>query len=215
MINEVRCVEWQDLHGQRDGGLIKQYFRDEKESYTGVVVSYHEGTKDVIRCRWGFVNGLEHGLFIRFDISGREIRTQWFKRGQPVISMVEVNEKDIRYEKNLPYTFIVTKSGIPYTGQVINKRPNGSVYEIFYVDQGRLDGENIIYYADGSVKKIRHFTCGVKNGWQKTYLGKKIKIEEWYKNGLKHGFQTIFTNGERVGLEKWKDGELISTTKYI
>jgi antitoxin component YwqK of YwqJK toxin-antitoxin module len=72
-----------------------------------------------------------------------------------------------------------------------------------------LEGEEIEYFEDGTVKSKGTYVKGIKQGEFITYHPNGIKmIVDTYKNGKKHGYCYGFDgNGKQIGKRYFKNGE--------
>lgn len=84
--------------------------------------------------------------------------------------------------------------------KVITYNEGGSLEsEMFYNDNGRLDGEQKKYYDNGQVERISTYVNGQKEGIQKEfYSDGQNKLEETYKNGSRAGISIqYYPNGQK------------------
>lgn len=216
MSKEVRSVKWEELCERKDGEVLRRYFLDEKEPYTGEALLYNKRVPiNIVDLRIQFLNGLKHGLTTIYDFEGKELEKEWYKQGVQVVSMNEINADELEYEQRpLGKVIIRKKNGRLYTGQVIKDHGTDKISRTFYVKKGLLHGPSIRYYDDGRVKEEENFRNGNKHGWQTTYLDTEIVVEEFYKRGVKHGFHDTSILGKHVMRQHWHNGQLFSTTKY-
>jgi hypothetical protein len=70
-------------------------------------------------------------------------------------------------------------------GRHVTMRPNGSWTEEDFVD-GKLEGRQVEYSAEGQLLKVTHFQAGKRHGLARTYTEEgRLTSEEHWEKGLK------------------------------
>lgn len=130
---------------------------------------------------------------------------------------------------------VVEKDGIyyfdskPYTGSYIGTFENGNTKFSIFLKDGKKDGEMRLYYQDGKLNEIRHYSKNEMDGTWITYNEEEVQVGlANYKDGKKHGewkvwddkgnliYEMNYVNGDKSGTwKKFKpNGEILSERTF-
>jgi antitoxin component YwqK of YwqJK toxin-antitoxin module len=125
--------------------------------------------------------------------------------------------------------YVLRESGICYTGIVKEYDSEKRLVSATCIKNGLLDDSTTIYYPSGTIKEIRSYRKGQKNGIWTTWneSGKKT-AEACFKNGRKDGFwyvwddhgikryEMFYEKGEKKGVWIIRDanGDVISREEF-
>ncbi len=119
--------------------------------------------------------------------------------------------------------------GEPYTGTYHEYDEDGVLVRKLQLLDGRFNGENTVYFDNGSVKEIQSYKAGLMDGTWITYNASGVKTAQAaYRNGKKHGawliwndegvlmFEMYYLDGERSGtwIKYAADGKVINSEEY-
>lgn len=185
-IGHAQTVNQLDANGERHGVWKKNY----------------EGT-NILRYEGEFFHGKEIGEF------------KFYKKYQnkAILSATKLFNKDNQIAE---VTFLASNGKVISQGKMNGKKHIGKwVYyhnnsnQIMtlehYNDNGLLDGESVVYYADGQIAEKRHYNKGLLEGEAKWYSEKGTLIKSY-----------IYVNNELHGEAKFYDetGKLILKGRY-
>jgi antitoxin component YwqK of YwqJK toxin-antitoxin module len=152
-------------------------------------------------------------LSILSFVFGCQKRNEVSEQSSVVIPDVEVSSQDTTLSLQQGILF---SKGKTYSGFVIEKYENGQIGTKMGYLNGKLEGNQVKFYPDGSKMEERFYKDNRKNGthlgwWQN---GKKkfeyiIKDDvptgehhEWYENGQLYSFATFDQNGQPEGKQQ-------------
>ena len=119
--------------------------------------------------------------------------------------------------------------GNPYTGIYEEYNDDGLLLRELQLLNGQFNGENTVFFADGTVKEIQSYKAGLMDGTWATYNQSGIKTAQaGYRQGKKHGpwfiwndegtlmFEMYYEEGNRSGtwVKYAENGEVISSVEY-
>lgn len=119
--------------------------------------------------------------------------------------------------------------GEPYTGTYLEYGEDGLLVRKLQLLDGRFNGENTVYFDNGSVKEIQSYKAGLMDGTWITYNASGVKTAQaGYRNGKKHGawliwndqgvlmFEMYYDDGKRSGtwIKYAEDGKVINSEEY-
>lgn len=169
---------------------------------------------NVLRYEGEFLHGKEVGLF-KFYLN---------VKNKAVLSATkEFNVDDNRaYVKFLASTGKVisegTMDGKKYVGnwKYYQKSNSNLLIVENYSDVGELEGERLVYYPNGQVAEKQFYKNGLKDGIFTRYTDKNVILEELiYLNGELHGYSKYFSpKGELIIEGAYKKGKKEGVWKY-
>ena len=85
-----------------------------------------------------------------------------------------------------------------------------------YSDVGELEGERLVYYPNGQVAEKQFYKNGLKDGIFTRYTDKNVILEELiYLNGELHGYSKYYSpKGELIIEGAYKKGKKEGVWKY-
>jgi len=137
-------------------------------------------------------------------------------------------------------TYYLKSAHTLFTGTAISSNNGGvKVIETQYVN-GKVDGVEILYFANGKIETESHYKDGKYNGVMKNYYSDgSLKSEELYVNDYKNGKSTYYfpferkekegdyencmetgtwtfwdETGKKVTEKEFKNGEIVSEKKF-
>lgn len=118
------------------------------------------------------------------------------------VSYVKRNDNDDYYNSSTTaYLFLLTKKSSiydPNNGKKISLYPSGKLQMIYTLKDGKFDGDIIVYYENGLIKKQGKMLNGMGNGkFIEYYENGNIMAEYSLKSDKKEGsLKTYFENGQ-------------------
>lgn len=90
----------------------------------------------------------------------------------------------------------------PFSGDFIEKFANGKVAATGTFKNGLLDGQRIVYNANGDTSLIRNYRQGILNGVGKDFYDNgALRQEGLFKDGKEHGAWTMYyESGEKLAI---------------
>lgn len=143
-----------------------------------------------------------------------------------LFSIISINAQ---VKKDSATGLYLDTQGDPYTGIFREYNEDGLLVRKLQLLNGQFNGENTVFFADGSVKEIQSYRAGLMDGTWITYNQSGIKTAEAsYQQGKKHGpwfiwndegilmFEMYYDNGNRSGtwVKYAENGEVIDSMKY-
>lgn len=110
---------------------------------------------------------------------------------------------------------IYLKESKPYTGLYTATYPDGATKFSLQVENGLKNGEMRVYFGNGKLNEIRHYSNNEMDGIWTTYNENEVQIGlANYKDGKKHGEWKVWDdNGKLVYEMNYLDGEKAGTWK--
>ncbi len=117
----------------------------------------------------------------------------------------------------------------PYTGIFQEYNDDGLLLREIQLLNGQFNGENTVFFADGTIKEIQSYKAGLMDGAWFTYNQSGIKTAQaGYRQGKKHGpwfiwnnegvlmFEMYYEKGNRSGtwVKYAENGEVLSSVEY-
>jgi antitoxin component YwqK of YwqJK toxin-antitoxin module len=136
--------------------------------------------------------------------------------------------------------YLLKSTHLPFTGTALSWNKGKKVIETQYVN-GKVDGVEILYFANGAIETQSNYKEGKYNGLMINYYsnGEK-KSEELYKNDYKNGKSTYYypfggkekegvyencieigvwtfwnETGQKIAEKEYKEGEVIYEKKFV
>jgi antitoxin component YwqK of YwqJK toxin-antitoxin module len=87
---------------------------------------------------------------------------------------------------------------------------DGSVWKMTQVQDGKMQGQSVIYYPGGDTQAVMHYLDGNLHGnYTLYYEGGSVWIEGQYENGEEHGVCKIYDKKGRLeAIRKYRNGVL-------
>lgn len=104
--------------------------------------------------------------------------------------------------------------GKPYSGVVRGYYPDGALRSFSEVKEGRLNGRQVLYYADGSVERAGTFREGRSVGPVRIYEAGRLVMEADVADGAFDGTAISYdAEGEAVQIRRYRRGKLEGRTE--
>ena len=104
--------------------------------------------------------------------------------------------------------------GKPYSGVVRGYYPDGALRSFSEVKEGRLNGRQVLYYADGSVERAGTFREGRSVGPVRIYEAGRLVMEADVADGAFDGTAISYdAKGEAVQIRRYRRGKLEGRTE--
>jgi len=190
-----------------DAQKINQFDKNNKR--TGIWKKYHPNKS--IRYVGEFKNGKEVGVFKFYDISNSR---------QPVIIKNFFKDSDSLFVQFYTVSGKIQTEGFLYGKNRVGNwkyfNKNGTLMSEENYKNGKLNGEQLIYYSDGQITEFAIYEDGLKNGITSKYASNGILIEEiTYKKGKPNGLAKYFElNGNLKETGLYKDGKRVGKWEY-
>jgi antitoxin component YwqK of YwqJK toxin-antitoxin module len=116
--------------------------------------------------------------------------------------------QDITFKNGLYF-----QNDVAYTGKHTVYYASGVIKEEFLVKEGKLDGEIVKYYDNGSKMEVGNYENNLKFGlWTRFNTSGSVIAEASYKNGKKDGSWVVYDDkGTKLFKMEYKDGEKVGT----
>ena len=107
------------------------------------------------------------------------------------------------------------KNGTLFTG-FVKKYIDDRELLSFSVKEGKIDGQYIEYYSNGSIKSLSNFKNGILDGKYSKFYENNLLMEEFeYKNGLMEGERILnWGNGNLKEKNFFKRGAIIGVSEF-
>ena len=157
----------------------------------GVWVKYYEGKAKKIKYKGQFEHGVPVGTFVYFHANGAKQAENVFKGKTGNCYSKQFSEKRqleaegwyINQQKDSIWTYYGLE------GQLLSREG----YKL-----GKLDGDVLVYYADGKLAEKTQYIDGVKEGlWVQKYPDGKTKFKGTHKDGHLQGEAVYFSQDGR------------------
>lgn len=99
---------------------------------------------------------------------------------------------------------------------VVKEDDNGTVLRAYFEVNGKLEGQYLIYYPDGSIETECYYSERILHGPSRFYSEDHILLSEtWYYKGKKEGKTTRrYLSGALSVVERHKEGKLHGKQEY-
>lgn len=146
-----------------------------------------------------------------------------------VIAVLAVTSNALAQQKVTEKTVYYDQDDNLYTGNYIERYPNGKKRIEISILNGLPNGKTILYFENGKINEVRMFKRGLKDGVWETFNIEEVKTAEaGYRNDKKEGkwliwdekgvlrFEMHYRDNERIGVWKTWDaqGNLIQSKDY-
>ncbi len=108
--------------------------------------------------------------------------------------------------------------GVSYTDKAVGCRADGSIYNIYTLKDGILDGSDLFFDEfDGHLYLISRYSKGTRQGLtERFYSSGTLKYRVNYHEGGKHGLEEAFYEDGKVSERcMWKNGEEVSDVEIF
>lgn len=204
-----------DAQGERHGKWMKTY----------------EGT-DHIRYRGTFEHGKEVGTFAFFKLPEEENKKE--KEAPHPFATKTYSVGSDFVEMN----YFTPKGNLLSSGKMNNQQRTGKwvyyhpdsekIMRVEHYENGKLSGEQIIYFKNGNITKKSHYKNGILNGITQIYAENGTLLKHFtYQNGELNGagryynsngdliLEGTYRNNLKDGVWKsYKNGKVVKTEEY-
>lgn len=111
---------------------------------------------------------------------------------------MRINIDDAEYDENYTYTY----QGEPFTGELIETAPDGTLLASIPVVEGIPNGLQRAWHVDGSLQRETHVVDGRAVGQSRS----------WHRNGRLAEEQEFDELGREVSIRRWaEDGSVLTS----